>query len=363
MMALDDSTRLSALDRTGLLDTDPEAAYDRVTSLIKTLLGADIALVSLVDDQRQFFKSQCGIPLGHVAAHGTALSHSFCQHVVTSTAPLAVSDARSHDLVRDNLAVPDLNVIAYLGVPLRAPDGHVLGSLCAIQHTPREWTTKDRAALESFAVVVENLVAYRMTTVSAMLVAQTNRTVAEEYIHRTKNFASIAMALLTLSARGANSVPEFVSQFRGRLMAFSKASDALMPRSGKRDLRTLVAELLKPYEFSEEAMVGKGPPVQLTEREITPLCLVIHELATNSAKYGAIANGFGPHINWTANDGTVELVWTERTVRPSIEDTSRSGFGEKLMQLVAQQMNCAVERAWEGDKLTTRLRWSRADQA
>jgi hypothetical protein len=132
--------RLTELRRTLLLDSPPEQSFDRLTQLTATVLNVPIALVSLVDSDRQFFKSCLGLPQPWASQRGTPLSHSFCQHVVESRRPLVVSDAREHPLLKDNPAIRDLGVIAYVGAPLITPAGHVLGTLCAIDHQPRHWT-------------------------------------------------------------------------------------------------------------------------------------------------------------------------------------------------------------------------------
>jgi PAS domain S-box-containing protein len=143
--------RLTALRRTGLLDSPAEEAFDRLTRLASRATGAPVALVSLVDEHRQFFKSQLGLPEPWAAGRETPLSHSFCQHVVDSGGPLVIEDAREHPLVRDNLAIPDLGVVAYAGVPLTTSDGHTLGSFCAIDTQPRAWSAEDVALLEDLA--------------------------------------------------------------------------------------------------------------------------------------------------------------------------------------------------------------------
>jgi diguanylate cyclase (GGDEF)-like protein len=84
----------------------------------------------------------------------TPLSHSFCRHVVDTGAPLEVVDARSHPRVHDNPAIQDFGIIAYLGMPLVTRDGIRLGALCAIDHTPREWTGRDHGVLEDLAAAM-----------------------------------------------------------------------------------------------------------------------------------------------------------------------------------------------------------------
>jgi GAF domain-containing protein len=143
--------RLNAVRGTRLLDSAPEESFDRLTRLTATVLNVPVALVPLVDSDRQFFKSCAGLPQPWAAQRQTPLSHSFCQHVVESRRPLVVSDAREHPLLRDNPAIRDLGVIAYAGAPLITSDGHVLGTLCAIDHQPRHWTPEQVEILSNLA--------------------------------------------------------------------------------------------------------------------------------------------------------------------------------------------------------------------
>jgi diguanylate cyclase (GGDEF)-like protein len=144
---LSDPRRLAALAESGLLDSPPEQAFDRVTRLVAETLHVPVALFSLVTDERQVYKSSVGV--GDVRE--TPLSHSFCRHVVESGAPLEVVDAREHPKVRDNPAIGDHGVVAYLGMPLTTSDGVRLGALCAIDHEPRQWTGRDHGVLEDLA--------------------------------------------------------------------------------------------------------------------------------------------------------------------------------------------------------------------
>lgn len=148
---LNDPDRLAALRASGLLDSPPELAFDSLTKLATTALRVPVALVSLVDADRQFFKSQQGLPEPWATQRQTPLSHSFCQHVVHRGEPLLIADARLDATVCDNLAVRDLNVVAYAGVPLRDRDGRVLGSLCAIDGKERDWSPADVRLLEALA--------------------------------------------------------------------------------------------------------------------------------------------------------------------------------------------------------------------
>jgi PAS domain S-box-containing protein len=152
--AIRDPARLAALRRSGLLDTPPEPAFDRLTRLTATFLDVPIAVVSLVDADRQFFKSCVGLPEPWASRRETPLSHSFCQRAVVTRQPLVIADARDDPLATDNLAVADLGVAAYAGIPLITADGHVLGALCAIAGEPRVWSEQDLAILADLAAAV-----------------------------------------------------------------------------------------------------------------------------------------------------------------------------------------------------------------
>ncbi|MGI9181068.1 MAG: GAF domain-containing protein, partial [Longimicrobiaceae bacterium] len=152
--AVHDPVRLAALRHTTLLDTPPEESFDRLTRLAARALGAPVALLSLVDEERQFFKSSVGLPEPWASQRETPLSHSFCQHVVASGEPLFVEDAREQPQLHPDLAITELGIVAYAGVPLRTREGQPLGTLCAIDFQPREWKEAEVGMLRDLAAAV-----------------------------------------------------------------------------------------------------------------------------------------------------------------------------------------------------------------
>lgn len=147
---LSDPARVLSLARSGLTavaDVQMEALAERV----RRWVGAPVALVSLVQPDRQVFPGMAGLPEPWASTRSTPLTHSFCQYVVASAEPLIVPDARDHPLLRDNRAVHDLGVVAYAGMPLTDETGNVLGSLCAIDIRPRQWTDDELTALRDLA--------------------------------------------------------------------------------------------------------------------------------------------------------------------------------------------------------------------
>ena len=152
---LRNASRLASLSRSGLMDSAAEPAFDRLTILAAELLRVPVALVSLVDERRQFFKSCVGLPEPWSTDRETPLSHSFCQLAVISEEPLIIDDARNDDRVCNNLAVRDLGVIAYLGVPIHGDDGAVLGSFCVIDVVARQWSEAELASVTRLCECVE----------------------------------------------------------------------------------------------------------------------------------------------------------------------------------------------------------------
>jgi signal transduction histidine kinase len=159
---LNDPARLEVLAATALLDSPAEEAFDRLTRLASTILNTPVSLVSLVDGNHQFFKSQVGLPEPWATDRATPLSHSFCQHVVASAAPFIVTDARQHPLLKDNLAIRDIKVIAYLGVPLTTPEGQTLGSFCAIDGQARIWSEREIKIMQDLASLVMTEIELRL---------------------------------------------------------------------------------------------------------------------------------------------------------------------------------------------------------
>jgi formate hydrogenlyase transcriptional activator len=133
-----------------LLDSPPEEAFDRLTRLATAVLHVPVALVSLVDGDRQFFKSQCGLGEPLATTRQTPLTTSFCKHAVGSGEPLVVPDARTDPRFIHNPVVA-AGVIAYAGIPLVTSDGHALGTFCVVDERPHDWTEEELSILRILA--------------------------------------------------------------------------------------------------------------------------------------------------------------------------------------------------------------------
>lgn len=159
--AVRDPARLATLRATGVLDAPADAVLDRLTRHAARVLAVPITLVSLVDEHRQFFGSCVGIPEPWATVREPPLSQSICQYVVAAAAPLIIDDTSRHAFLHDHLAVRDLGVAAYAGVPVAAESGAVLGSFCAVDVAPRHWTPADVDVLTDLAAAAASVLDLR----------------------------------------------------------------------------------------------------------------------------------------------------------------------------------------------------------
>jgi len=154
--AVHNSGRVAALNAESLLDGAPEPMFDRFARLAARVADAPTALVSVVTRDRQCFAGLCGLGQPWADARQMPLSHSLCQHVVANAAPLVVEDARLDPVLGSNLALVDLDVVAYAGFPFFGPTGHALGSVCVFDTTPRVWQSGQLESLADVALLVGN---------------------------------------------------------------------------------------------------------------------------------------------------------------------------------------------------------------
>ncbi len=148
---LENEARLEALRRTSLLDSPPEEAFDRLTRVATTVLGVPVAIISLIDRDRQFIKSQSGLSGPLESLRQTPMKHSFCKHPVGSGEPLVVADTRNHPLLGGYPAVSELGVFAYAGIPLINSEGHALGTFCVLDGRPHDWSDEEIRILQVLA--------------------------------------------------------------------------------------------------------------------------------------------------------------------------------------------------------------------
>lgn len=152
-----ESARQASLDALQLLDTAPEPVFDRITRLTARLLDVPVALFSLVDRERQWFKSRVGLD-----AVETPREQAFCAHTILGSEPLVVEDAARDARFADNpLVTGGPHIRFYAGAPVRTSQGHAVGTLCAIDSKPRVLSAEDRQTLQDLADIMSKEVQAR----------------------------------------------------------------------------------------------------------------------------------------------------------------------------------------------------------
>ena len=195
---------------------------------------------------------------------------------------------------------------------------------------------------------------------------------ARELNHRVKNLFAVIISLVSLSGRGQSDVKKVVRDIKERVHALSLAHAVSQGQLDAKivELRDVLVATLEPYteRDRDDRVMFEGPQVDLPVKAVTPIGLVIHELATNAAKYGALSVPEGRvEVSWQLTDGhagpEVAMIWEEHG-GPQLADPSGpegasvppiEGFGSIMMTTAARQLGGAIEREWNGDGVRARL--------
>jgi phosphoserine phosphatase RsbU/P len=151
------ATRLDAVRRSGIVDTERETVFDELTKAAAQLLRAPYALISIMDERYSFWKSTYGLPL---SMRSENVSDSFCQYVVERQQDLFTDDVRVDEATKANPTIEAKGVRAWAGCPVEL-DGEVLGTFCVIDRDVREWTVEDRQMLRALAAIASREIALR----------------------------------------------------------------------------------------------------------------------------------------------------------------------------------------------------------
>ena len=229
--------RIDTLHALDVLDSEPEERFDRLTRLAKRLFGVPIALVSLIDEHRQWSKSAQGVERSE-----SPREISFCGHAILGDDILLVPDTRLDERFRDNPHVTDEPKIRfYAGCPLKAPDGSKLGTLCIIDREPREFGEEEKTLLRDLTSMAEKEIASIQLATMDELTMLSNR----------RGFEGLSRHALELSRRLKK--PAAFLYFD--LDNLKKINDQFGHAEGDHALKTF-AELLR-HTFRESDVVGR----------------------------------------------------------------------------------------------------------
>jgi anti-sigma regulatory factor (Ser/Thr protein kinase) len=255
-MTTDESARLDALRSYRILDTEPERAFDDLVFLASQICGTPISLISLIDENRQWFKARIGI-----SEQQTSRSVSFCAHAIRQQGILSVPDALEDARFRDNpLVQGEPHIRFYAGSPLVTPEGHALGTLCVIDRIPRRLTVEQARALDAV------------------------RRQVEAQLELRRNLDELQQALAARDHAEAEQAA-LVRELRESLSNVNRLS-ALMPYTSGCELNVVI-----PADPSKIHLVSEGVTQLLEskrwpEEEIVKVDLALQEALANGIRHG-----------------------------------------------------------------------------
>lgn len=348
-----------------------EVMRDIILMVEKPSDGEMLASILVVseDGQRLFEGAAPSLPPQYNAAiDGISIGYGVgsCGTAAATGNPVIVSDIATDPLWAEfrELALGH-QLRACWSMPIHAADGRLLGTFANYYREPKEPTERD---LETIAMVTRTtaIAIERSINEQARERAEAQRNLLlRELNHRVKNVFALVDSLLLMSARSATSAQDFSVAVRGRLAALNRAHELVQPGLSETEivdpcavpLRQVILDILQPYsQQGSEKVSLTGPDLHVSPKSITGIALILHELATNAAKYGALKHPEGKLVVcWTVSD-VLSLEWSERGV-PALSAPSRTGFGGTLTRrTVESQFKGTIEYRWEARGLDISIR-------
>jgi len=358
--------KLALQDLARQMGENPQALLPRLVAHAMEVCGADSAGISLYEPQ----PGSPGIFRWHhlfgrlKVFEGATTPRDFspCGVCLDQTRPILMKEPeRIYGWISDaGITVPEV-----LLVPLYIGSNVPLGTLWIVASVDQQFDSGHARVLTELAAFAG--VALRMLQTEQRLTEALDhqQTLTQEMSHRVKNLFSVTGALVSISARSASSAEEMAEILAGRLSALGRAHGTVRRSfaeeghgSQTADLSELVHTILEPYAEASGKSAGRltqsGPDVRMGERAVNSLALVLHELATNAAKYGALKNDNGSvSVVWNTSPDELTIQWRERG-GPSIASApEKTGFGSKLAQRgVVEQLGGQLIYDWQPEGLS-----------
>lgn len=185
-----------------------------------------------------------------------------------------------------------------------------------------------------------------------------------EMNHRVKNLFAVASGVVALSVRSASTPTDLANAIQSRLAALSRAHELILPSTAAGMsvstmlLPDLIRTVLSPYDSADRSIVIEGPVLECGAAASTSFALLLHEFATNSVKYGALADPEGRvTVTWALDGDVLSLIWSEERLDATPGPDHASGFGTFLVDATARSMAAKIDRIWssQGLKITIKI--------
>ncbi len=275
--------RMAAVRRYDVLDSPKDGAFDRITALAARRFGVPISIISIVDEDRIWFKSHHGVPVDQIGR-----DPGLCASAILNNDPHILTDATTDPRSLANpLVAGDFGLRFYAGVPLTTHDGHNLGTLCIIDRDPRPIDQAQIEDLKDLASVVMDQLEMQLGARRAVSQAEL---LAKEIDHRVMNSLQFVSALLAMQSRSPD-VGEAAAHLQlaaNRVAAVAQVHRHFYAEGANETscivfLRRLCAEL---EAILDRKIVVRGDDGNVPTTSIQPIGLIVNELVTNAAKHG-----------------------------------------------------------------------------
>jgi len=326
--------RMAAVRRYDILDTPPDGAFARITALAARRFGVPISIISIVDEDRIWFKSHHGVPVDEIGR-----DPGLCASAILSDDPHILTDASVDPRSLANpLVAGDFGLRFYAGVPLTTSDGHNLGTLCIIDKQARPIDEEQIEDLKDLASVVMDQLEMRLSARSAVSRAEL---MAKEIDHRVMNSLQFVSGLLTMQARS----PEMGDASAHLQLAANRvAAVAQVHRhfyAGDTETTSCIA-FLKRLGADLEVILDRPIRVEGAEgavpnTSIQSIGLIVNELVTNAAKHGAGQID----VLYEVGNGRHELIISDegRNLPEDFDPTAASkSLGMRVVNSLAKQL-------------------------
>jgi two-component sensor histidine kinase len=342
--------RLENLYSYCLLDTDPEQDYDGITHLTSELFNVPVCVISVIDKDRQWFKSKVGLGVSE-----TSRNISFCGHAInTPDRPMVVKNANYDDRFKDNpLVVGDPNVVFYAGVPLVSAEGFPFGTLCIIDFKERDFTDQQLEHLVILAQQVSKLFQLRKKNSDLSAAIEEKAILLKEIHHRVKNNLQIISSLLNLQMNGElePTALNALSASRDRILAMSLIHEQLYQSETidkvnfKEYLKNLVDSIHVLYSNIDTVIHSDN--IELKMDIAVPLSLITSEVITNAFKHAFEKGGKGKiEVNVKQmNEGMIILTIKDNGKGFILQDrwNNSNTLGFEIIKSLTEQINGKVE--------------------
>lgn len=335
-----EAERLAALGDYAILDSAPESGFDDIVQLAAQICEVPAALVSLAAGDRIWFKARLGFSASEVP-----FRQSVCIHALEVPGVLVIPDLSSDPRTANNPTVQGEPFLRfYGGAPLVTAEGVTLGSLCVIDTVarPAGLTATQASCLQALARQVINQMELRRilsAKVEADRQFRSQQTLLKDELnHRLKNILAMVQAIVTQTFRSTDNLEVARDVLSKRIAALGRAQEILF--AGAVESASL-DEILDNAARLHDAGLGQrflasGPAIEVGPKAALSLTLLVHELATNAAKYGALSMPDGQvEVAWSivagADGPDLALIWRERGGPPVVTPTRR-GFGTRLIE-------------------------------